>query len=635
MSSPVCRLARLEQQRVAATSPTPLPGALRVPNIIEFVTGADWLNRPNLYPRQATLLKILFLEVELLTDYDRQVIVEWESGFRLVTEDGQTSYVGTEGIAPGVIDRMQQCRDSGATHFREVVLVLGRRAGKGQLGAWCGAYLLWQLLATRNPQEHYKLERTKQLTVMCFAADQLQAEHNQFQDLKQLLQTAPAFKPYLGSVSRDAIRLRTPAELTATPSIGEGSIVIDARASTSTAGRGPAGVALFLDEMAHTAATGQQRSAAEIIRGAAPSLAQFRKGAFTFMASSPASQTGAFYEAYQRALAVEGPRQYDPMIITVQLPSWATYLDWERTHQSLPMWPDGPDFAWLDGPIIALDDDLRREQQTNPHWFRVEYQAQWATTADAYLDPDHVRQAFSHDLPMRERAEYGHEYRLHFDASYSGANFAIAVAHREVASDGTAMVMFDYLMVHEPRSFEGGCIDYDHVENHLKQIIMDFRPTSVTGDQYAPQLLQSLRKWAAQQQFDPRVWIELRHATSTSNWQEAETFKTALHRGQIISPMHKLARDELLFLQLRRDKVVDHPRTGPVRTSDLADCMFSLTAQLLGDSGSVHAQLGQTLISGSQAPGYMPGSPQDNTMANFRHPRREPPGRSPSWGRWR
>ena len=635
MGSPLRRLQRLEQQRAAANPATPVPGDLRVPNIIEFVTGREWLNRPGLYPRQATLLKIIFLEVDLLTEYDREVIAKWEAGFRLVMEDGQTSYVGTEGIAPGVIQRMQQCRDSGATHFREVVLVLGRRGGKGALGAWCGAYLLWQLLATGNPQEHYKLERTKQLTVMCFAADQEQAEKNQFQDLKKLLETAPAFKPYVSTSTNDSIRLRTPADLSSGAGFREGSIVIDARASTSTAGRGPASVALFLDEMAHTAATGQQRSAVEIIKGAAPSLAQFGKGAFTFMASSPASQNGAFYDAYQRALAVDGSRQHDPMIFTVQLPSWDPYLGWERTHHSLPMWPGGPDFARLDGPLMTLDDDLRRQQRIDPQGFRVEYQAQWATTADAYLDPDLVRQAFSHNRLMRDRAECGRDYRLHFDPSYSGANFAIAIAHREVAEDGTTLVVFDYLTVHEPKTFEGGRIDYDYVEEHLKQLITDFRPTSVTGDQYNPQLLQSLQKWGAQQQFEPTIWMDLRHATGTSNWREAETFKTALHRGQIISPMHKLARDELLFLELRGDKKVDHPRTGPVRTSDLVDCMFSLTGQLLEDSGSVHAQLGETLVSASQPAGYMPSSQQDNPLTNFRYARRSPPYRNPARGRLR
>lgn len=51
-----------------------------VPNIIEFALSGDYLN-VRLYPRQATLLKLIFGAVELLTDYDRGVLAQWTAGF--------------------------------------------------------------------------------------------------------------------------------------------------------------------------------------------------------------------------------------------------------------------------------------------------------------------------------------------------------------------------------------------------------------------------------------------------------------------------------------------------------------------------------------------------------------------------
>src|SRR4051794_19006399 len=69
-----------------------------VPDPIEFVVSDRYLNRPNLYPRQATFLKLVFLRSDMFTQYDHDVIGEWEETFR------QT---GNEGLNPGVHQRIE------------------------------------------------------------------------------------------------------------------------------------------------------------------------------------------------------------------------------------------------------------------------------------------------------------------------------------------------------------------------------------------------------------------------------------------------------------------------------------------------------------------------------------------------
>jgi hypothetical protein len=53
----------------------------RLPNIIEFVTSPEYLNRPNLYPRLATILKLITGSTELFTEYDWAVLDEWASDY--------------------------------------------------------------------------------------------------------------------------------------------------------------------------------------------------------------------------------------------------------------------------------------------------------------------------------------------------------------------------------------------------------------------------------------------------------------------------------------------------------------------------------------------------------------------------
>src|SRR5947209_5891816 len=80
-----------------------------VPNIIDFVLGSEYLARPTLYPRQATLLKTIFLQPELYTDFDRAMIAEWSSGF---SRGVGSSFEGKQGIVPDVLERMRLCKEA-------------------------------------------------------------------------------------------------------------------------------------------------------------------------------------------------------------------------------------------------------------------------------------------------------------------------------------------------------------------------------------------------------------------------------------------------------------------------------------------------------------------------------------------
>src|SRR4051812_39377832 len=87
--------------------------------IEEFAESSEYCNRP-LYPRQKVLLKLMFLEE--LSGEEEDILNLWINGGRDGTEIT---------ISSDIRQRVDMLRESGYNHFREVVLVGGRRSSKG------------------------------------------------------------------------------------------------------------------------------------------------------------------------------------------------------------------------------------------------------------------------------------------------------------------------------------------------------------------------------------------------------------------------------------------------------------------------------------------------------------------------
>jgi Tfp pilus assembly protein PilV len=394
------------------------------PNIIEFALDERYLG-VHLYPRQATLLKLLFCSPALFTDYDRGVLAEWTAGFSSRDrDDGTSAYVGSYGVVGDVLDRIGWCHAHGRRWFREMIMVGGRRGSKGFLGAVATSYILWNVMATLDPRAHYGIAKGKQLHVLVFAGQHHQAQINQWRDLAQVIQHSACFRRYVAAVSRDTLWLYSPAQLAAGDCAPkDAAFVISAREATELAGRGQTSLAQLFDEMAHMEAAGANRSAGEIYSSASPGTAQFGTDAFLYQASSPWTQQGKFYAQYQRGLAIDPVTRtaLDPDMLVVQLPSGDLYRDWERTHDpDFLAWPAGLPFRRLQGPIFDAgeEDRLRR---ADPDGYDVEFGAQWAATQAAYLQREDVDRLFApyrgSALPMATGGSPEYSYIAHADPS--------------------------------------------------------------------------------------------------------------------------------------------------------------------------------------------------------------------------
>lgn len=580
---------------------------LSVPDPITFVVGSRWLNRPNLYPRQATLLKVIFLREDLFTEFDYEVVEEWEASFRVSGENG---------INPNILSRMRVLREMGYTHFREILLVMGRRAGKGYVSALAMAYVLWQYMAKGDPQDFYGIDRDKKLACFVFASKRDHAIQNLWGDLANVIKSGPCFSKYVSralghSLSvfapHDFLRMKEMRKNGIIDAADQATFLIQPKESTLMAGRGPASYCQGYDEMAHqVAATGAARSAEEIYGAATPALDQFKKDAFIIAPSSPWQMVGQFYQNWQKTQEVDeqGFPVY-PEMMMLQLTSWEIYYDWEDAHL-LPLFPEGfvgdlleyvdrplPGFKKLKIAVQEYDAGMERLEKSNPETFAVERRSHWQTTQDAYLNPKNVEAIFEpwngRELTIQTTCKsLATFYKGHADPSLANANFAISIGHKEVDEHGMSHCVFDYIHHYSPADFPKNTIDYIQVSDDIWRLIQSFMPDEFTYDQWnSAESIQRLNKKKRAANFPKRVEIYEKTADAKHNWERAENFKVAINQGWVHAPPYALAAMELKYLQLKNGNKVVKQEMGPVQTKDIADTMMEVVWTVLNEQVQV------------------------------------------------
>ena len=627
-----------------------------LPDPITFVIGPDWLDRPNLYPRQATLLKIIFLRDDLFTSYDHDVIAEWIAEFHATNPNAGAENkfeAHTNGIQPDIYERIAWCKERGYRWFKEVLMAIGRRGSKGYVCSLAMAYVLWAYLARGNPQEFYGVDRDKQLAVMIFAGKKDQAKANLWGDLHNAIVGSPCYAPYVSEAGAEHLTVFAPYDEIRAAKLAErgirstrdiASFGVYPRESTLLSGRGPAACILGFDEAAHVKNAGTTRQFGDVYGAAGPALDQFGRDAFIVIPSSTWEMTGKFYALWENSLEREPDDTGEltgvyPNKMMIQLASWDPYKDWEIAPE-LPLFPAGfagdlgeyreqplPRLQPLKGAIQVYDDDMAREERASPDTFAVERRSYWATALDAYLNPGKVDEMFRPwldrpeiygrpELTMQVRGPLTIDYRAHGDPSDVNARFGFAMAHTEPGPDGMLHAVFDLIHFWDPAQYEDHFIDYDEVIDWIfTRVVQPFHPVELTFDQFnVPATVKRLQKMVRLNRMPKRVQVYEREATGPLNWATYETFKAALNMGFVHAPVHPEASDELKFVRKPEGQAkVLPPDTGPVITKDIADCIAIVTAELLGEQMAVF--LGQAL--GSQRPAGSMHPSQTDPMSRF------------------
>jgi len=494
-------------------------------SIVDFAIHPSFCGFP-IFPRQATLLKLIFLETEQMTQYDVDVINEWRKGFTLARE--------TFGVQPDIWQRVEYLKQRGYRRFPHIQMVLGRRASKGAMGGLLACEQIAYLHSLDDPQAVYGVARGKDVYLNVGGTSQTQAARQLFADVRTMVEQCKYFRPdgqppWIAE-SKDAIlRIRTPADLRRISEMKVARIPIDhqiaslvgvALATNSVSGRGQTSFANLYDEFAFHVQTGSSKSDTEIYHAWQPSLGQFGNDSLTYIPSSPATKAGQFYVLYQSGRVLmssysdetgmadearqnlmnvgrQAELDCDPSWLIFQGSSWDLYRDWRDVRRVL-----GVRYKFDKSPEPDLTDERQiRERLRDPDKFRVEKQGQFGEVLDQYLDSDKV-DAMYRDPDWREPlapqayGTFDRKYRIHCDPGRTGANFSLAVAHLEDAPPDEhgrvwPHVVFDFLKVWRPMDFPEDAethkrtIDYVQVHSDIDDILSRFMSTEkISFDQW-------------------------------------------------------------------------------------------------------------------------------------------------------
>jgi hypothetical protein len=604
-------------------------------SIVDFATDKSFCGK-RLYPRQMTLLKLMYLETETMTDYDHDVINQWALTFK--------DFNHPVGVQPDIWDRINYLKNNGFTHFPHVQMVMGRRASKGILGGIVGAERIAYLYSLGSWQQHFNQVPGQVAEVVVVANSLGQAVTRQFRDIRNTVLNCEYLRHAVVSDKQTEFYVRTPgdeqtieenklARISTEREIA--TIYCKASSSVSTSGRGGTTIAIFYDEMAHMlAGTGSVKTGEEIYDSFQPSLDQFGPAGMTYIASSPWSKIGKFYDLYQQGRvtmdqynAREGKMRIttfaeeaaaldidievddlaavaEPTFLVVQLPSWEPYRDWDRSREipirpgrtrCFPRWNSPVQFE----PNEDGNPDERvqyRRMRRNPDKFSVERGAQFATVQDAYLNEVMVDRMFlppgwREPLVQQHQGILALQYRAHADPSRTNANFGFCIGHLEDAPPDEhgivwPHVIIDVLHVWKPQDFSDHIIDYVRVGEELDDFLVRFPSmTKMTYDQF-----NSAGFIAHQKRAFPNIRILEKTFTLKENQDRFEKFKSALNLGWVHSHRDTFAEEgqsllelELKFLQEKNGRV-DRQEIGPVQTKDLADAVMVVTTELLHES---------------------------------------------------
>lgn len=610
-------------------------------SIIDFAESAKFCGK-FLYPRQKLLLKLFFLEE--LTDLEERLLDSWIAGGSNGTEVE---------ISPYIRERRQWLKDNGYKHFREIVLVGGRRSAKGFITGMSLAKKMYDTLQLQDPGRHYGIDRDKEIVFSCIAAAEKQAKEMQFADFATTVNGCAAMGRNIHKMQELEFSVMTESDIRQLQTwrrqgrkVQRDISKLRGKALPANARtiRGSATMAIVFDEFAHFQQGESDQSDSEVYAAATPALAQFGPDAMIFANSSPYSKVGKFFERYDEGMATNNAGPAAPQMLALRFPSWATFDGWweDPTYKGpkkcITVSPDW-DFNKVndDGSFFFTEDDrqsiiiAREEERQDPVKFKVERRAHFAEVVDAFLIPERIDQMFmgrplpegGYDKLLTNRwdSTYRLRYKAHLDPSSTTSGFGFALGHTEIlsvpGSGGEPVqnhhVIFDIIKRWNPSDFPERVIEWDPILQEIMGYIDVFRPYELTMDQFnSAYPLQWIRRELRKRRLHETHVYE-KTANSQGNWDRAEIFRTALYQGLVHAPYDHPDCDyaglELKFLQeIKTGRVprVDKQEMGPVTTKDMADCVMTVTEDLIGNlmSQEVRVELAETPLSVTAMGGY-------------------------------
>jgi hypothetical protein len=305
----------------------------RIFNVLEYIE-SSWGLGMNLFPVQRFLVKLYYF-LPLDTQV-RNIAISDMFNSKVVyrfTEAEYLDFLYKEGRCN--IDRQDHER-------RELLLAIGRRAGKTTLSSIFASYEVYRLLNLENPQDYYGLPGGDRIQIISVATDKDQAGIL-FNGVTTHLNRCEYFQSFIANNTLSYIQFRTPADIERygqtvrhengkfVSFMGKATLRVTFKSCIAKGLRGSGNIVVILDEMAHFKDQGQS-SAKDIYDAITPSTAAYSPKdpqnpqqaigpveSRVICISSPLNKTGKFFDLYHLAMS-KGPGSEN--MIAIQAPTW-------------------------------------------------------------------------------------------------------------------------------------------------------------------------------------------------------------------------------------------------------------------------------------------------------------------------
>lgn len=331
------KTAHEAKQSLMADAPDNQTGTQRIFNILDYIE-QPWGLAMRLFPAQRFLVKLFYflpLDETLPVDPADRIRIPDMFNTRTLyefTEKEYLSYLYNEG----------RCNIGEQDHDRrELILAIGRRAGKTTLSGIFASYEVYRLLNLYNPQNYYGLPNGNRIQLISVATDKDQAGLL-FNEVTSHLAKCEYFKPFIANNTLSHVNFRTPYDIDKFGPTskqtengrfislnGKATLRVTFKSCIAKGLRGAGNAVVILDEVAHFQDKGQS-SAKDIYDAVTPSTAAFspknEKGlpiadveSRIILISSPLGKSGKFFELFD--LAMHGGEGSEKLL-AVQAPTW-------------------------------------------------------------------------------------------------------------------------------------------------------------------------------------------------------------------------------------------------------------------------------------------------------------------------
>ena len=395
-------------------------------NVVEFITDPWGLGLgsksdiPPLHPVQMFIIKFYY-GIELDNSDNRNISITDKYNEVELYRFNEREYM-TYLFNEGRLNRLFE------GNFRNnMVLAIGRRAGKTTIISTMIAYELYKLLNRYCPQEYYKIMPESNIRVTTISTSRETAGELYGMILGHI-ERAEFFRKFRAEPTKQWIYLRTQRDIDKYGPKGLASLQIRVAPCNARGLRGPGNIAIGLDEFAfffvddkkgeedNARSVNSDRSDKAIFKAVTPSVATFKKEDGTpdgkvFCISSPGGKFGKFYEEFER-----GFQEDTDDLFCMRAPTWEV------------------------NPTISSQ-FLKSKFRENPITYKSEYGAEFSDRLFGWIDdPEIVRQNVVPGFRYKTRNMVRTPHFMGVDIGLKNDGSAITIGHWENELVGGAKV---------------------------------------------------------------------------------------------------------------------------------------------------------------------------------------------------